>query len=110
MQLGWRRCEGLRCSVSATLPTAFACCSCVNPHSPTRPSCPLPSLSSPGPVFSELDEQLQEGFRDYLAERGINEDLEEYLRCVWLFGGEGTEVRVVRDGGGGVTGGGWWWW
>lgn len=33
-----------------------------------------------GPVFAELDEQLQSGFRDYLQERGIDEDLGEYLR------------------------------
>lgn len=33
-----------------------------------------------GPVFSELDNELQESFRAYIAERGVNEDLGEYLR------------------------------
>jgi hypothetical protein len=33
-----------------------------------------------GPVFSELDSELQDSFREYVAERGINEDLGEYLR------------------------------
>ncbi|KAF6263770.1 mitochondrial glycoprotein [Scenedesmus sp. NREL 46B-D3] len=33
-----------------------------------------------GPVFSELDNELQEAFRRYVAERGINEDMGEYLR------------------------------
>jgi hypothetical protein len=31
-------------------------------------------------VFGELDEALQDSFRAYLAERGITEDLGEYLR------------------------------
>jgi hypothetical protein len=31
-------------------------------------------------VFAELDNNLQESFRVYLAERGINEDMGEYLR------------------------------
>lgn len=33
-----------------------------------------------GPVFGELDDNLQEAFRAYVAERGVNEDLGEYLR------------------------------
>lgn len=33
-----------------------------------------------GPVFSELDSELQDAFREYVTERGINEDLGEYLR------------------------------
>eukprot|EP00879_Flechtneria_rotunda_P002466 GHRR01002663.1.p1 GENE.GHRR01002663.1~~GHRR01002663.1.p1 ORF type:complete len:254 (+),score=64.25 GHRR01002663.1:101-862(+) len=33
-----------------------------------------------GPVFAELDSELQDAFREYIAERGINEDMGEYLR------------------------------
>lgn len=33
-----------------------------------------------GPVFGELDDELQNAFRAYVAERGVNEDLGEYLR------------------------------
>lgn len=33
-----------------------------------------------GPVFAELDQELQDGFRSYIQERGVNEDLGEYLR------------------------------
>eukprot|EP00775_Hariotina_reticulata_P005272 gene5272-5507_t len=50
-----------------------------------------------GPVFAELDNELQGSFREYLQERGVNEDLGEYLRhlmydkelqeyCHWLEG------------------------
>jgi hypothetical protein len=35
-----------------------------------------------GPVFDELDEELQDAFRAYLEARGVDEDLGEYLR--WL--------------------------
>jgi hypothetical protein len=35
-----------------------------------------------GPVFEELDEELQDAFRAYLEARGVDEDLGEYLR--WL--------------------------
>lgn len=35
-----------------------------------------------GPVFGELDDELQNAFRAYVAERGVNEDLGEYLRWV----------------------------
>jgi len=33
-----------------------------------------------GPVFDELDESLQGDFSAYLTERGVNEDVGEYLR------------------------------
>jgi hypothetical protein len=33
-----------------------------------------------GPVFAELDSELQTAFREYVQERGINEDLGEFLR------------------------------
>eukprot|EP00878_Enallax_costatus_P000814 GHUV01000939.1.p1 GENE.GHUV01000939.1~~GHUV01000939.1.p1 ORF type:complete len:252 (+),score=58.73 GHUV01000939.1:177-932(+) len=33
-----------------------------------------------GPVFAELDSELQNAFREYITERGINEDLGEFLR------------------------------
>lgn len=33
-----------------------------------------------GPVFDELDENLQNEFRSYIHERGINNELGEYLR------------------------------
>ncbi|KAF8059682.1 ATG11 [Scenedesmus sp. PABB004] len=33
-----------------------------------------------GPVFGELDDELQAAFRQYLQERGVTEDLGEYLR------------------------------
>eukprot|EP00882_Tetradesmus_deserticola_P004192 GHRQ01004428.1.p1 GENE.GHRQ01004428.1~~GHRQ01004428.1.p1 ORF type:complete len:251 (+),score=112.49 GHRQ01004428.1:159-911(+) len=33
-----------------------------------------------GPVFNELDDELQDALRQYIAERGINEDMGEYLR------------------------------
>jgi hypothetical protein len=35
-----------------------------------------PALSQ---VYGELDEQVQSGFGEYLAERGINEELGAYL-------------------------------
>lgn len=35
-----------------------------------------------GPVFDELDEQLQGAFGEYLEERGITPELGEYLRHV----------------------------
>lgn len=34
-----------------------------------------------GPVFGELDDELQNGFRAFLAARGIDDALGEYLRC-----------------------------
>jgi hypothetical protein len=33
-----------------------------------------------GPVFGELDDAMQEAFRGFIAERGIDENLGEYLR------------------------------
>ena len=33
-----------------------------------------------GPVFQDLDEELQNQFHDFLAERGINSDLAGFIR------------------------------
>jgi len=63
-----------------------------------------------GPVFDELDEELQDAFRAYLEARGVDEDLGEYLRWLlvdkeqreytaWLEG-----VRGFVSGGGGDKG------
>jgi hypothetical protein len=60
-----------------------------------------------GPVFDELDEDLQDAFRSYLEARGVDEDLGEYLRWLlvdkeqreytaWL---EGVEAFVGGGGG-----------
>lgn len=43
-----------------------------------------------GPVFSELDGSLQDEFHNYLADRGINDELGEYLRFL-VFDKEQTE-------------------
>eukprot|EP01018_Ginkgo_biloba_P002993 Gb_20215 [translate_table: standard] len=37
-----------------------------------------------GPCFQDLDEKLQQAFRKYLEERGINEDLFRFLQA-WLY-------------------------
>ena len=34
----------------------------------------------PGPVFDELADPLRDGFRSFLEERGVDEDLGEWLR------------------------------
>eukprot|EP00195_Chlamydomonas_chlamydogama_P016390 CAMPEP_0202900338 /NCGR_PEP_ID=MMETSP1392-20130828/11160_1 /ASSEMBLY_ACC=CAM_ASM_000868 /TAXON_ID=225041 /ORGANISM="Chlamydomonas chlamydogama, Strain SAG 11-48b" /LENGTH=242 /DNA_ID=CAMNT_0049586709 /DNA_START=81 /DNA_END=809 /DNA_ORIENTATION=+ len=53
-----------------------------------------------GPVFEELDENLQNEFRSYLQERGITEDLGEYLRHL-IYDKEQKEyvgwLQKVRD-------------
>lgn len=57
-----------------------------------------------GPVFGELDEALQDSFRAYLAERGITEDLGEYLRHL-LYDKELLEYRHWLEGVQGFVGG-----
>jgi hypothetical protein len=50
-------------------------------HLSMEPKAGVPSDSFyTGPVFEELDEELQKEFKSYLEERGINEDFGEFLR------------------------------
>lgn len=49
-----------------------------------------------GPVFDELDEGLQEDFQTYLEERGITEDIGQYLKHL-LYDKEQTEYMAWLD-------------
>jgi len=54
----------------------LSCCCWAPPHPPT-PQTPAPTA---GPVFDELADPLRDAFAAYLEERGVNEDLGEFVR------------------------------
>jgi len=46
---------------------------------PVRRSVPTPEQQYMGSQFRELDEEMQSAMRDYLEERGVNDELAAFL-------------------------------